>query len=149
MKKGSTMTKQERKDLPDPHHSYERADPNAESGMGDLDRAESTPTNRPDSHQDANRHRPGGKAPTNEEPAGQPPTDPAPGDHAPIDEVEVGIGQEPNTQAEIEGSMHTEPPLGEDLMPTDIRDPKQKRHLRTSGKGGLERDAAHKHDEKV
>ncbi|HRK32105.1 MAG TPA: hypothetical protein PLD59_13630 [Tepidisphaeraceae bacterium] len=136
------MTKQERKDLPAPHHSYERADPKAESGMGDLDRDKSTPTNRPDSHQNANGNRPGGKAPTNEEPSGHPPTGPAPMD----EEIEVGIGQEPNTEAEIQGSMHTEPLLGEDLMPTDSHDPQQKRHPRTSGKGGVERDAVDKRE---
>ncbi len=90
------MTKEEKSQLPKPHNSYERADPRAESGMGDLDRAESTPTNRPDSQQHANNSRPGGKLTT-------PLPEDLPIDNPPIDEVEVevGIGQEPNTPEDV------------------------------------------------
>ncbi len=34
--------------VPDPARSYERAKPEAESGMGRMDNNNSTPTNRPD-----------------------------------------------------------------------------------------------------
>jgi hypothetical protein len=43
---------------PKPDQSYERADPNAEPGMGDLDKDKHTPTTRPDRHADASVSRP-------------------------------------------------------------------------------------------
>ncbi len=70
--------------IPDRSRSYERAKPEAESGMGRLDNNESTPTDDPDRDQ----------------------------------------------------SLNEEEPLGEDLMPTDIRDKRKKRHPRIEGKGG-------------
>src|SRR4051812_39257581 len=39
--------------VPDPSRSYERARPEAESGMGRLDNNESTPTNQPDREKQA------------------------------------------------------------------------------------------------
>jgi hypothetical protein len=39
--------------VPDPSRSYERAKPEAESGMGRLDNNKSTPTNQPDRPQQA------------------------------------------------------------------------------------------------
>jgi len=38
---------------------------------------------------------------------------------------------------EIDGSMHTEEPMGSDLAPLDIHDPEKKRHPRPDGIGGL------------
>lgn len=46
---------------PKPHHAYERADPEAEAGMGDLDKDQHTPVDREDSHQNAAMTRPDGK----------------------------------------------------------------------------------------
>ncbi|HRK32166.1 MAG TPA: hypothetical protein PLD59_13955 [Tepidisphaeraceae bacterium] len=138
------MTKAERKNLPDPHHAYERADPKAESGMGDLDRHNSTPTNSPDGHQHANGHRPGGKPPT-------PPVDPGQAgatlpEVAPIDEVEAGPGVPPGGRS-IDGPLSTEPPLDHDLRPTGNAMRHRKRPAST--KDGASKEAAHKHDDKV
>ena len=41
------------------------------------------------------------------------------------------------SEDQIEGSMHTEEPTGWDQAPQDIHDPKQKRHPRPDGQGGL------------
>ncbi len=109
------------KNVPDPARSYERAKPEAESGMGRLDNNKSTPTDDPDRMKqgvknaqpprqinaeetvDQNRSSKPGAAP----PANQP-------DH----------------------SMHEEPPTDPDLAPADIHDNRNKRHPRTEGKGG-------------
>ncbi len=40
-------------------------------------------------------------------------------------------------ESEIEGSMHTEEPMGWDQAPQAIKDPRQKRHPRPDGVGGL------------
>ncbi|HEY0007727.1 MAG TPA: hypothetical protein VGB55_03300 [Tepidisphaeraceae bacterium] len=41
-------------------------------------------------------------------------------------------------QSEIKGSMKTEEPLGWDQAPKDIHDPRQQRHPRPDGVGGIE-----------
>ena len=41
-------------------------------------------------------------------------------------------------ESEIDGSMHTEEPTGWDQAPQAIKDPRQKRHPRPDGIGGLE-----------
>ena len=45
------------KQAPDPARSYERAKPEAESGMGRLDSDLATPSDRPDRQEDAVKHR--------------------------------------------------------------------------------------------
>ena len=97
--------------------------------MGDLDRAESTPMNRPDAHQNAAEHRPGGKptAPVVDDTAvldDTPVVDDTPTDELAVDEVEVGIGQEPNT-------------------------PDEQRSTQIQDKAGSARESAHRHDDKT
>jgi hypothetical protein len=108
--------------VPDPTRSYERAKPEAESGMGRLDNNKSTPTNQSD--------RPG-QAVKNDQPPRQ------------INAHEVNDqnrsntpGSPPPSRHQPDQSMNEEEPLGEDLTPTDIHDKRQKRHPRTEGKGG-------------
>jgi hypothetical protein len=56
----------------------------------------------------------------------------------------TGAGKTDSTQTkplvdekQIDGSMHTEEPLGWDQAPKDIKDPLHKRHPRPDGKGGI------------
>src|SRR3954467_2124703 len=107
---------------PDPSRSYERAKPEAESGMGRLDNNQSTPTNQPDRQQQAVKN-------------SQPPRQ--------INAHEVTDGNRthspnspPPPRHEPDQSVNEEEPLGEDLMPTDIHDKRDKRHPLTEGKGG-------------
>jgi hypothetical protein len=46
-----------KEDAPDPAHSYERAHPHREAGMGRLDNDVSTPTDRPDQAHGAVKNR--------------------------------------------------------------------------------------------
>jgi hypothetical protein len=46
------------------------------------------------------------------------------------------------TGGPIRGDMHTEEPEGWDLAPTDIKDPRQKRHPRPDGVGGSDPNSA-------
>ncbi|HRK32628.1 MAG TPA: hypothetical protein PLD59_16310 [Tepidisphaeraceae bacterium] len=150
------MTKTERANLPQPHQSYERADPNAESGMGDLDKAKSTPVNRPDGHQQANENRPGGKDPAPELPANAAPTDPESTDNTSIDEVEVGTGQGLQPTPDVaDGKVAFGPPrdashdpelIGDDGQPID---PTTTLPEQPVGKKPTAKDAAHRHDDKV
>lgn len=99
-----------KKDAPDPSNNYERSHPENEAGMGRLDNNESVPTDRPDQSEDAVKNRQDGTKQINshDQPAPEQP------DH----------------------SMHEEEPAGEDQAPTDIKNPRMKRHPRTEGKGG-------------
>jgi hypothetical protein len=97
-----------RKDAPDPARTYERAKPEAEGGMGRLENDQALPSDSPDRPHEAVGHR---QDPTRQI-NGQ--DDPKQPDH----------------------SMHDEEPDGWDQAPTDIRDPKMKRHPRTEGRGG-------------
>ena len=45
-------------------------------------------------------------------------------------------------ERKIAGSMHTEEPDGWDQAPQDIHNPRQKRHPRPDGKGGVVGDAS-------
>ena len=112
--------KKENPPAPDPARSYERADPETESGMGRLDNNdEATPTDQPERIHEPVKHR-------------QQPRQVS--DHEVIDER---AARSPNDRAGEPGhSMNEEEPLGEDQMPTDISDPRRKRHPRTEGKGG-------------
>jgi hypothetical protein len=109
---------------PDPSHSYERSHPERESGQGRLDNnANATPIDHDDKTGDAVTNR-------------QPPrqvnahevTDARKGGHP-----GEAVGPAPE---QPDHSMHDEEPLGWDQAPTDIDDPRQKRHPRTEGKGG-------------
>ena len=101
------------KDAPDPSNSYERSHPENESGQGRLDNNKSTPTNRPDGQAESVKNR--------QDPEHQINAEETTGRSAP---------EQPDH------SMHDEEPTGWDQAPSDIHDPKQKRHPRTEGKGG-------------
>lgn len=95
---------------PDPARSYERAKPEAETGMGNLQDEKAATDQSPDRGHEAVGNR---QDPTHQINA-QDDAKPAQPDH----------------------SMHDEEPDGWDLAPNDIQDPKMKRHPRTEGKGG-------------
>lgn len=101
---------------PDPANSYERADPNREAGQGRLDNNKAVPDASPDRQQQAVKNKQDPTRQTN----GQ---DDAPraGGVAPV---------------QPDHSMFEEEPTGWDQAPQDIKDPQQKRHPRTEGKGG-------------
>jgi hypothetical protein len=108
--------------VPDPSRSYERAKPEAESGMGRLDNNVATPTNSPDRAKQAVKN-------------SQPPRQL--NAHEVIDENRTNEpGSPPPPRHEPARAMNEEEPLGEDLTPTDIHDKRQQRHPRTEGKGG-------------
>ena len=108
--------------VPDPSRSYERAKPEAESGMGRLDNNKSTPTNQPDRAKQAVKNK-------------QPPRQI--NAHEVTDENRSSEpGSPPPPRDEADRSMYDEEPLGEDLTPTDIHEKRNQRHPRTEGKGG-------------
>jgi hypothetical protein len=101
---------------PDPASSYERANPQKEAGTGRLDNNNATPTAAPDRQNDAVANR-------------QDPTRQINGEDIPNQRGSA-------TPAQPDHSMNEEEPDGWDLAPTDIKDPRHKRHPRTDGKGG-------------
>jgi hypothetical protein len=98
---------------PDPANSYERSRPEEQPGMGRLDSNKATPHDQPDG-------------------------------------VSQGVKNQQDSQRQINAhemqnraaanqpdhSMNDEEPDGWDQAPTDIHDPRQKRHPRREGKGG-------------
>jgi hypothetical protein len=114
-----------KQDAPDPARSYERAKPSKESGMGRMDNNKATPTSRPDTVD---------QAVTNKQPPRQINADDV------VDARATGEGEKdrsgPVARKQPDHSMKDEEPLGDDQMPTDIHDPRQKRHPRKEGKGG-------------
>ena len=107
-------------EVPDPSRSYERAKPEAESGMGRLDNNESTPTDDPDRQSQAVKN-------------SQPPRQI--NAHETVDQGKIHEpGSPPPPQPDH--SMNEEEPGDADLAPADIHDPQQKRHPRKEGKGG-------------
>ena len=94
---------------PDPADSYERARPSQQSGMGRLDNNKAVPESAPDRQQQAVTNRQNPERQVNAEDAAAPQPD---------------------------HSMHEEEPDGWDQAPTDIQDPRMKRHPRQEGKGG-------------
>jgi hypothetical protein len=101
---------------PDPASAYDRSRPENEAGMGRMDPPKTTPDNAPDRSE---------QAVTNK----QDPTRQINGQDTP--------NQRGGPAAEQpDHSMHEEEPNGWDQAPNDIRDPRQKRHPRTEGKGG-------------
>lgn len=106
--------------LPDPARSYERAKPQDESGMGRLDNNDSTPTDRPDQEHGAVTNR---QDPTRQLNAEE------------VDDDRRSRAAGPSAD-QPEHSMYDDEPLGEDLTPTDIQDPRRQRNPRHEGKGG-------------
>ena len=102
---------------PDPSNSYERAHPGREAGMGRLDNNKATPQQQPDKGG-------GDEAPNEQDPTRQVNA------HDAISQRGGPAPEQPNH------SMKDEEPLGADQAPTDIHDPRAKRHPRTEGKGG-------------
>ena len=103
---------------PDPATSYERAKPEREAGMGRLDNNDAVPTESPDQSNDAVKNR---QDPTHQINAQ---------DDDKRSAVQGGRREQPDH------SMHDEEPDGWDQAPTDIHDPRKKRHPRTEGRGG-------------
>ncbi|MGE5607696.1 MAG: hypothetical protein ACM359_00435 [Bacillota bacterium] len=115
------------KDVQDPASSYERAKPEKESGMGRLDNNPATPEPTPDKMKEAvsNVHPPDRQINAEETTDSRKEVPLTPGEHA-----------QP-TPEQPDHSMLDEEPDGWDLAPTDIDDPRRKRHPRTEGKGGV------------
>jgi hypothetical protein len=113
---------------PDPATSYERAKPGREAGMESLDSAVGDAT--PADHDD----RPDHGVENAQDPRRQVNAH---------DDVAAGGGtpnpvSRPLPGNEPDHSMHDEEPDGWDQAPTDIHDPKQRRHPRREGKGGTQ-----------
>jgi hypothetical protein len=114
---------------PDPARVYERAKPEAESGMGRLDNNIAVPIDRPDATPDAagNAHasRQLNSSDALDERAARTPGPDAPPPNRAMPPPEP-----------VDHSMLEEEPDGWDMAPTDISNPRDKRHPRTEGKGG-------------
>lgn len=102
---------------PDPSDNYERSHPEHEAGMGRLDNNVATPENDPDRQQQATKNR-------------QDPTRQINAEDVTNQRAGAPAAEQPDH------SMHEEEPNGWDQAPTDIHDPRHKRHPRTEGKGG-------------
>ena len=107
---------------PDPATSYERARPEKEAGMGRLDNNVATPQRSPDK---------GEQAVTHKQPLRQLNADDVVNERAqrPADGSSIGPTQPDH-------SMREEEPMGSDQVPTDIHNPREKRHPRNTGRGG-------------
>ena len=118
------MRPESKQKAPDPSHNYERSHPSREGGMNSPV-GQATPTDAPDrsgttvandparqiNAEDSTQKREHSVTPS---PAGSPAAAPQQPDH----------------------SMFEEEPTGWDQAPQNIKDPQQKRHPRTEGKGG-------------
>ena len=99
-----------REQAPDPSHSYERSHPNREGGMGRMDNNDdAVPTESPDRQEQAVHNR--------QDPQRQ-------------------INAHDDLPPQPDHSMREEEPDGWDQAPTNIKNPRMKRHPRTEGKGG-------------
>jgi len=98
------------KPAPDPSDAYERAHPENEAGMGRLDNNDSTPARRPDQPHEAVSNRQESR------------------------QINAHDVNEPRPKNDPDHSMADEEPL--DQGPTDITNPRFRRHPRTEGKGG-------------
>jgi hypothetical protein len=111
---------------PDPATNYERAKPETEAGMGDLDSpvGGATPADQPhrSDHAVGNAQNPGRQTNAHD--------DVAAGGGSPNPISRPLPGNEPDH------TMFDEEPNGWDQAPTDIHDPQQQRHPRREGKGG-------------
>ena len=123
MAKRQQMRPASKEQAPDPSDSYERAHPEHEAGMGSLDNITATPTDRPNQQK---------KAVTNKQPPRQVNAEEITDARKSASPTEQQpVGQQPDH------SMHEEEPLGWDQAPSDIKDPRKKRHPRTEGRGGV------------
>jgi hypothetical protein len=117
---------------PDPADSYERSHPEHEAGMGHVDNnANATPTDEPDLAHKAvpNRQDPSRQINGQDVVDGRATEDPK--------ETERALRQRSTAAAkQPDHSMFDEEPDGWDQAPTDIHDPRQKRHPRHEGRGG-------------
>lgn len=106
------------KDAPDPSNNYERSHPENEAGMGRLENEKAVPSDQPDRMGDVVRNK--------QDPTRQ------------INAEDITDDRTARKPAAVQPdhSMHDEEPDGWDQAPTDIKDPSQKRHPRTGGKGG-------------
>ncbi|HZZ42113.1 MAG TPA: hypothetical protein VFE58_04185 [Tepidisphaeraceae bacterium] len=111
---------------PDTDAVYGRDDPAKESGQGRLDNNKAIPERRADKPEQAVPQRQGLRQINAEDEVHREGTRMA---REPL-EVDMDRAEQPDH------SLLDEEPQGEDLMPTDIRDPRQRRHPRTEGKGG-------------
>lgn len=117
------MPPSSRNEAPDPSFNYERSHPEREPGMGDLDAHMNTPTNDPDRMEQAVKQRQDVRQLNGEETVDERSA------NAPA-QAQQGLPPQPDH------SMLEEEPTDWDLAPTDIHDPRQKRHPRVGGKGG-------------
>ena len=106
---------------PDPARSYERAKPEAEAGMGRMDAEKTPPSHQPDHIKDAVSH------------AQEPRQINA---HEGVNDRAAGTPGVMPPPEPVDHSMKDEEPDGWDLAPNDIKNPREKRHPRTEGKGG-------------
>ena len=121
---------------PDPSDNYERSHPEHEAGMGRLDNNKATPAPQPSGDQESakNRQEPR-QINAHEVTDGRATGD----DKEHLDQARPGDAASRHGRTAPERpnhSMHDEEPDGWDQAPTDIHDPRQKRHPRTEGRGG-------------
>ena len=116
---------------PDPANNYERAQPENESGMGSLHHQgqDATPTNQPDNLSDvvSNAHPGDRQLNAHDDPGG------TGGGGQPLNQINLSKPAAPDRP---DHSMFDEEAQGWDTAPTDISNPRDKRHPRTGGKGG-------------
>jgi hypothetical protein len=139
--KENTMSQDEGKPVspqscPDTARSYERAKPSKESGMGRLHSPATPESDSPDREEQAvknqNEPRQLNAHDVIDQQAEESPTEPRP--HATREGPHADQAQ---ADDQPDHSMHDEEPLGWDQAPQNIQDPRQKRHPRTKGTGGL------------
>jgi hypothetical protein len=99
----------ESRPAPDPADSYERSRPSQQAGMGRMDNNKAVPEDAPDRGQQASTNR---------------------------QNPERQVNAQDAATSQPDHSMHDEEPDGWDQAPTDIKDPRMKRHPRTEGRGG-------------
>jgi len=106
---------------PDPSRCYERSRPEDESGQGRLDNDVATPANTPDRIDHAAKNRQANRQLNAEDV---------------VNEREESAPIALPTSPQPDHSMNEEEPDGWDMAPTDIHNPRHKRHPRTEGRGG-------------
>lgn len=118
---------------PDPSYNYERSHPEREAGMGRLDNnMNATPTEHPDKMPGAVDNRQDPERQLNAQEVVDAGAAASPVESAKEHQRRMG-GPAP---VQPDHSMKDEEPDGWDLAPTDIHNPREKRHPRTEGKGG-------------
>ena len=109
---------------PDPATTYERAKPEKEAGMGRLDNNPPRPHQTSDKMEDAVTNKQANRQINAEDVVNNRASNPAMGS---------SIGRAPE---QPDHSMKDEEPMGSDQAPSDIHNPRDKRHPKTEGKGG-------------